>query len=419
MMMRNLLAATVCVTLGAATATSQASFEQTIRDLASADANVRMRAVHLLKEAAYPEAAVPLAKGVTDPEDDIQLEAIAAELNIFLAEKIVPRKRVGLVIEVRNRIAAESAFSGGPSAVGPRLVPEEVLAALRAASRDATPRVALEALYAFGTLSPQASGAGRRDLLRTSGPDLAAMLGAPDPAIRFAAIRVLGRLFDKRPGDDQIETTVGDAVITSLNESDRGMRLAAIQTLGAMRYERGVQALTDLFQYFGRGDLAEATLDALARIGHASSVPLFTAALNGKNGALKVAAIEGLARTGDRQQLTAIQAAVAAERSDEVRLAGIFATVMLSQAPLDPLTDALLQPRLHDRVRQYLIEIAPGHVNAFARQLQDPDARMRRETVDILGLSGDRAALPLVEPLTRDRDPQVALAAGRAVARLM
>ena len=54
----------------------------------------------------------------------------------------------------------------------------------------------------------------RRELLRASGPDLAAMLGAPDPGVRFAALRVLGRVFEKRPQDEPIETTVGDAIIT-------------------------------------------------------------------------------------------------------------------------------------------------------------------------------------------------------------
>jgi HEAT repeat protein len=91
---------------------------------------------------------------------------------------------------------------------------------------------------------------------------------------------------------------------------------------------------------------------------------------------------------------------------------------MFGETSLDPLTDALLQPRVRDRVRQYLIEIAPGRVSAFSRQLQDPDARMRGLVVDILGLSGDPAALPLVEPLMKDQNPVVALAAERAVARL-
>src|SRR5215510_14029353 len=63
---------------------AQVSFEQATRDLASPDAGTRLKAAQMLKEAGYPEAAVPLAALVTDPADEVQLEAIAAELNIFL-----------------------------------------------------------------------------------------------------------------------------------------------------------------------------------------------------------------------------------------------------------------------------------------------------------------------------------------------
>ena len=397
---------------------AQATFEQTTRDLASPDPNVRLRAVQLLKGAAYPEAAVPLAKLVTDQDDDVQLEAIAAELNVFLAEKIIPRKRVGFVIEVRNKISAEAAFSAGPTALGPRSVPMEVLVALRTAARDNNPRVGLEALYAFGALAPSANGPERGALLQATGPELAAMMGAPDPALRFAALRVLERVFERRRPDTAIETDVGDAVITALNEKDRGIRVTAIRSLGAMRYERAVQALTELYQYYGKGGVGEAALDALARIAHASNAPLFSAALAGKNSALKGIAIEGLARLGDKSQAGAIQAALAGENNEGVQLAGSFAAVLLSGGSLDPLTDKLRRPKLRDQAWQYLVEAAPGRTAAFGRYAQDPDALMRADIADILGFAGDPAALPIVEPMTKDGDRQVALAAQRAVARL-
>jgi HEAT repeat protein len=108
----------------------------------------------------------------------------------------------------------------------------------------------LEAGYAFGVLAAQPAGAARRELLRVSGPELAALIGVADPALRYAALRVIGRLFGKRAQDDPIEESVGDAVITALNDPDRSVKGAAMQTLGTLRYTRGVQALTDLLQYY-------------------------------------------------------------------------------------------------------------------------------------------------------------------------
>src|SRR4029077_15339606 len=110
-----MVAAVVCCSVAAAAQV----FEQATRDLASADSGIRLRAAQRLKEAAPLEAAVPLAALVTDPQDDVQFAAIAAEVNIFLADKIVPRKRVALVIELRHKIAADEIFSAGPLAIGP------------------------------------------------------------------------------------------------------------------------------------------------------------------------------------------------------------------------------------------------------------------------------------------------------------
>ena len=411
-------AAMLALALAAPALTAQVPFDQATRDLTSADADVRLRAARMLKEAAYPEAAVPLARLVTDPDDDVQLEAIAAELNIFLAEKVVVRKRVGLIVEVRNQIAAEKAFVSGPLVIGPRPVPAEVLSALRAGAADENPRVALEALYAFGTLAVQPGGAARREMLHAAAPVLAALTGAPEPARRYAAVRVIGRVFEKRPQDEPVDQTVGDAIITLLNEKDRALKVAAMQALGAMRYERSVQALIELSRYYGKGDEAAAALDALARIGHASAVPLFTAQLQTRNAPLRSIAIEGLARMRDRARLAEIQSALGGERNEAALLAGAFAAAMIASAPIDSITEALTRPRLRDQAKQYLVELAVGHPALLTRQAQDPDARMRADVADVLGLAGDPAALPLAESLVKDNDPQVARAAERAVARL-
>jgi HEAT repeat protein len=275
--------------------------------------------------------------------------------------------------------------------------------------------VAIEALYAFGALAVQPAAPARRELLRVAGPDVAAFIGSSDPAMRYAAVRVLGRVFAKRTGDEPIESTVGDALITALNDNDRAVKLSAMLALGAMKYERGVQALTSLFTFYGKG---EAALDALARIAHPTSVPLFTAQLASKTASLRGLAIEGLARVGDRSQLAAIQAAIDKEREQSVTLAGAFANVMLGNAGTDQVADWLARPKHREQAKRYVMEIAPGRTATFAHQLLDGDPQIRLDVVDALGQAGDPAAIAVVQPLTEDPDPQVARAAERAVARL-
>ena len=151
---------------------------------------------------------------------------------------------------------------------------------------------------------------------------------------------------------------------------------------------------------------------------YGASAPLFTSQLTAKSGALRGIAAEGLARLGDASQLPAIQSALAGERADSLLLTGAFASSMLSNAPLTPIAEALTRPKLRDQAYQYLVELAPGRSMLFTQQLQDPDPRVRADVVDVLALGGDAAALPVVERLLADRDPQVVRAAERAVARL-
>jgi HEAT repeat protein len=397
---------------------AQAALTVTTRDLKSTNTSTRLRAVQKLQETPLLDAALPLAPLVNDPEDEVQLAAIAAELNIFLAEPVVPRRRVGLIVERRNPIVAEAAFSSAPFALGTRAVPAEVVAMMRTAAHDDSPRVALEALYAFGALAAHASGAARRDLLRASGPEIAPLIGASDPALRYGAARVLGRVFEKRPSDEAIDETVGDALITALNDDDRAVKVAAMQALGAIRYERAVQGLTELYTFYGTTEPAAAALDALAHIAHPSSATLLTTTLSARSTSLRTIAIEGLARLGDASKLPAIQAAVDVDRNDAVTLAGAYASAKLANQPIVSIADALTRERLRAQARGYLLELLPGRVASITRHAQDPDARLRLEIVELLGVSGDPAALPLAESALKDRDPQVARAAERAVARL-
>jgi len=404
---------------GRDTASSTVTFDQAMSDLKSTDVSIRYKAVQLLEDAAYPEAAVPLAAALTDPSNEVQMEAIGAELNIFLADKVNTRKRMGLVVEIRNKVDAEAVFNAGRLALGTRPVPMDVLAGLCRAMHDETARVGLSAMYAFGALGSEPAGDARREVLRLAAPELAGMLGVPDSSQRLATLRVIARVFERRAGDSSADEGLGDAIIGALNDRNVTLRTAAMQSLGAMRYERGVQGLTQLYQYFGHGSAAEAALDALARISSPASTPLFVAQLKGKDPAMKIIAIEGLARSGDRGRAADVQTAVSERDSDAITLASRFSDAFLTNSSIDLIIDQLARPKLHDQAFGYLLELAPGRSSMFVKGAKDPDAKLRSDVADILGLAGDPAAMALVEPMKQDRDPQVVRAAETASARLL
>jgi len=394
------------------------TLEQTIAQLGSAEAHVRLQAVQALTRGASPESAIPLARSVADHDDTIQFQAIAGELNIFLAEPVIPRKKVGLVVEVRNTISAPSLFQQGPRVFDPKLVPAEVLTALRAAGHDDNQRVSVEALYAFGALSDNVYGDSRRALLSGSVTELVSALAAQDEELRGAALLVVARLYSWRMGDAAVDERVGDAVVKALNDRDLQIRLLAMDTLGGLRYDRGVQALTDIHQHFERGEVAAAALAALARIGHASSVPLFSKGLAARDASIRTIAIEGLARAGASDQLQAIHHALTNQSNENVLLAGHFANVLLADAAVDELVASLSRDRLRARAQRYLMDIAPGRARLIRPHVDESQGAARIDLLEVLGLSGDPDALSAVQRMQEDADPVIVRTARRAELRL-
>lgn len=404
--------------LWAGGALAQAPAEPPAGQLASPDKNARLRAVQDLKARGTPADATPLARLITDSDDEVQLEAIATELNIFLADKVTPRRRVGLVVEVRGDISAPAIFERGPSALGPYRVPADVATALTTALRDTDPRVSLQALYAFGALAPEVAPSARGPVLAAASPIIAGAMGAPDPSVRLAAVQVAGRVYAQHGPTRVADDGLGDALVASLNDREDNIRRNAMWALGRVRYTRAVQALTDLARFYRRGELAEASCDAIARIRSASGRDELIAQLASKTPSLRLCAIEGLARLGDATQLPAILAAVQAEKSESFNLAGHFANVMLAKAAPDAIVAALARPGVHDQAFDYLVDAIPGRSELFRAALSSPDPAIRGGVADACGLSGDPEAAALVRPLMQDADPGVARAATRAVARL-
>src|SRR4051812_999511 len=255
------IATTIALVLAASTiaAAQQLRFDDVVRNLRNPDPKVRLNAVHLLRDAKYPEAVAPIAPLVIDPLDEVQLEAIAAELSFYLEEDVRSKRMVGFVVEKRKSSIARGEFELGPYAVWPRPVPPELVASLLQAVDDENAKVRLEAMYAFGVIA-------RNPLASEHVERLKKALDHYDPAVREAAALVIMRA--KVPG-------TGDALIKAINDSQPAVRYAAMRALGAIGDDRAVAALTQQLAFYKKGEGAWSALDALARIASPASVPVF------------------------------------------------------------------------------------------------------------------------------------------------
>jgi HEAT repeat protein len=384
-------------------AAQQARFDDVVRNLRNPDAKVRISAVRLLREAQYPEAIVPMAAVVNDPIDEIQLEAIAAELSFFMVEKVPDRKRVGFLIELRNKGGAAGAFELGPLAVWPKAAPPELIHELFRAVDDEHARVRLEAMHAIGLIGGSAFPADAE-------PVLVKALDHYDPAVRAAAARVAGRL--------KVKST-GQALINAINDSNPDVRFAAIRALGQIGEQRAIEALSDQLIYYGKGEGAWASLAALAQIGHPTSVPVFSRYLTHKDPLLRRAAAEGLGRAGDLSEVTALETGAGNDLSRSVRASMAFALQKLGRHYIPRLVDFLSSDDVARQVQGYLLEFGPTIEQELLPRLQEPDEAVRARIAEVLGAIGGEASRAALEGLKgRARDGDVAEAAQQALERI-
>jgi HEAT repeat protein len=380
----------------------QIRFEDVVRNLRNPDPKVRMSALRLLRDAQYVEAITPVAALINDPLDDIQLEAIATELSFFLVADVPSRRRVGFVVEVRTKGQAPQAFEMGPLAVWPRPVPPELIDALLKAIDDEHQRVRVEAIYTLGTVA-------RPPLANEPAARLVKALDHYDPIIRAAAARVIGRLEVK---------IAGDALVNAMNDSNPQVRYAAMRALGDIREIRAVTALTEQYKYYSKGEGAWAALDALARLGHASSVPLFRSRLGDRDENLRRAAAEGLGRLADASAMAALQAAASTDSSESVRAAASFAMQQHGHNYLTRLVDFMTSDRITPQIQGYLFELGAAIVPELLPRLQEPEPRVRAHVAEVLGVLGTDAAIPALEALLKDSDRAVVTAATNAITRI-
>ena len=380
----------------------QIPFEDVVRNLRNPDPELRISAVRLLREAGYPEGIVPMAAVVNDPVNQIQLEVIDAQLGFFLVEEVPKKRKVAFLLEAGANGRAARAFEMGPLAAWPKPAPPELVKALLNAVDDENADVRLEAIYALGVI-------GGRGIGEPESKQLITALDHYDPAIRAAAARVIGRLRVKIAGEN---------LIRAMNDSNAQVRYASMRALGEIGEGSALQALTDQFNYYGKGEGAFSALDALARIAHPSSVELFKAHLDDKDPFLRRAAAEGLGRTGYVSATEALQTGATSDSSEMVRIAMAFALKKQGQAYLGRMLDCIDHEKSAPQILSYLLELGPSIVPELLPRLKEPGATSRRFLAQALGALGDANTVPGLTPLLQDRDREVVEAATHALARI-
>jgi len=415
---RALVGLTILGWLAAAPLAAQTGSDALIDALKNPSTRTRIDALHSLGDAARAEAVVPMAALLLDGNDDVQFAAIESLLKVYIVRADLAQRPWGVTAIGRTSTLPELAFEAGPLATIPAVVPGEVLVNLCSVMRqDESSRIRFAAAYALGVLGAPAMGPMNASAQPMVIADVVSGLTHQDAATRQVIARVAGRVFAPNEGASA-PAAVGDALITAMNDKDALVRRWAMDSLGWMKFEHAIQALTDRASYYGKNEEGAGALHAVTRIASSGSAPVLRALLANTYIPFRLLSIEGLGRIGDQGSLPAINESATGVNDAGVALAASYARFMLGQADVVAIADALEHPDIAVQAKVYLAEIAVLKPDAIHALLRTPNPSTRMLALEVLGASRHVDEIATLEPLLKDPAPEVVEVTSEAIRRL-
>jgi HEAT repeat protein len=360
------------------------------------DAAVRRAVEVALEEMGDLQVMPGLVELSADSEPDIRARAVRALVELHLPR---PSGATAALMKFGNMINPWS-DEYSDTIVEPDVpVDASVITALRARLNDNEDTIRRNASRGLGILR---GSAGIPELLQ-------AIVQDRDPEVRFESVRALRKIGD---------ASVGDHLLPGLNLNVDKVRNEIITTLGALKYRDAVPDLTRVFEEAKPPASRILALSALANIAAPESRAVFLGNKSDKDVTVRTYAYEGMARLSDPSLLTVISADRLTEKNGRVQTAQAFGLIRLGRKEyMDELVRALGKFTTKDLAREYLIETQPADRPALF-EARPQNAMARAELADVLGLIGDKGALPELQEMERDNDTTVARNAERAVRRI-
>jgi HEAT repeat protein len=400
----------------------QTAQESATDGLRSPNASVRRKAASDLARSRRPEALARLAELVRDPDLDVRLAVLRGiaslrdlagvpSMVVFMidSQARVRSEAIDGVVEIytrRDRPSVSrflSVFSDGrdkPEALVVAGVDFEVYRSLAARLKDSDMGVRESAAEAIGILGGTEVAV-----------DLIAALGDAVPDVRAAAVTAIVKVGTSADGE---------ALALLLKDPSGAVRRRALAGLGRLRV---ADAAADLRAFFERSSDSEEgilALTSLAQIALAQDRPLFQRLALQADARRRRPSVEALGRLSDKGNEARFKRDFQREKNEELRAAYAFSIFLFGDRPfLDTVVLGLAGSK--DRARQsrgYVEELGARALPEVLDYLREPDAKIRAGLCDALAAAGVSDALSAIEPLTRDRDQQVAESAARAVAIL-
>jgi HEAT repeat protein len=410
--------------VAAGAARGQQSPNPLVQELSSPNAGIRAKAARQLGESGDTSVVPTLASDLSDPSAKVRNEVIVALVRLHTNPSLEAVLKATRDTDPDVRLLAVNAVIGWytgniPSLGFGGMVKQSYHNTLNRFQSDVTrinpgmyvdPK-AIDALAAVmqDTRSIQAARRAAWGLgvlsARSAVLDLVKGAHSYDPDLSINALNALAKIKD---------ISAGPQLVDLLDSTHNGVKQTAAITVGILRTRSSVPKLESIYQDDPNKENRAAALDGLAFVGDPSSYSVFISAISNPNADDREYAAEGLARASNRQALAALQNRMQVEKKEDVRLAILFAETALGENQhLGDLVEALSSRTRGSVAQSYLIELArqKSLLQNLYPDLRSSNAVIRRRLCYVLMYSGDASSVPEIQPLTRDRNGDVAAAA--------
>jgi HEAT repeat protein len=374
------------------------------------DLEVRFEAVKAIAEIGTPRSLDPLIRATIDNDAETQIRATDGLVNFYLPGYL---KSSGLLTASLKK--ASSSIKGrftdtNTDIVDPHVtVRPDVIEALGKLARGG---ISMEA---------RANAARALGILRGRGalPDLYEALHSKSDIVLYESLIAIQKIRDLQ---------AGPKVAFLLRDLHERVQIAAIETTGILRNREALGDLRDVFERARSTKIKRAALTSIAMMPDEASQPLFARYFEDRDEGLRGASAEGYGRLKNTAELPKIEKAFEEEKKMGPRLSLAFAAVLMGKhelsefSPLQYLVNTLNSRLYRDSAEPLLVELSrdPAVRQALYPAVSNPMATKEEKIrlARVLGQTGDKDTLPVLEALKGDSDVEVSQEGSRAARNL-
>ncbi len=369
------------------------------------DSSIRLEAVRALVKINDP-AALPTYVSLThDSSKAIQEKSIEGLINMYVADE------GGVIRGVQKFADFVNPWSDdyNPLIVEPYVaVSPEAVSALAGLLTSEDADLRREAAVGLGILRASAALPAIQEALSRESKN----------EVEVELIRAIYKIGDRE---------AGNAVAPFVKDPEKIVHDEAIFTVGRLRvrkavpdmkelYESGIQEskkILGLVPITGKDDLLKKLFEGMSYVGDPSCKDLFLAGLEDQRPFYRRYGAEGIGRIGDKAEVSRMATAYLREKDEEVKLAMSFALYRLGR------DEHLLElAQGGDQGSSYLLELDSSEIPKLYPYARSEKDAVKVRVLNVIGLRGDRTALPVVEEFMGHKNADVVSAANLAVRRL-